>query len=311
MSLVGHVRTAFISKTVDFLSGWSRYLKLYRVPMLIFAGLLFVSGSYWSFQQVGISPAELKLGPLTILACLMVPSLLYGGLGLNLLARSARLSIPLGKASVIAAYAYLAEMLPIPGGAIIRATALMKAGGSLQRSSALVLLTAILWISLAMLGTGLALLQTHQHLAVPALLVGGGSAIPIFGWLWSTAGIAIAVQTLLHRIAGIALMAVRLQFAFAVLHTSIDFTQTLPFALASLIGSASSIAPAGLGVSESLAALTATVSAYPPSTAFLAVGIDRLLSLVACACVALFTQLRRPNEDSHPTNVAESGSRKN
>lgn len=277
----------------DIVAIWLERLRIYRLPLIIGATLLFCGGAYYSFLSLGLSPARLDRGSLALLACLMLPSLFYGGLGLSLLAWSAGLSIPIGKATTTAAYASLSEILPVPGGAIIRASALMKAGGSLPRSSALVLLTAILWIALAMTGAGLALLQKDFRLAIPMFCIGALSTALIFGWLWVTASATIAIYTLLHRSAGIALMALRLQFSFAILHTSIDLWETTPFALASIMGSASSIAPAGLGVSESLAALAATVSAFPPGIAFLAVGIDRLTYLLVCGCIALLAQLRR------------------
>lgn len=51
----------------------------------------------------------------------------------------------------------LLKFLPIPGGALVRAGALMKCSGARPAQSwALVLLAAVMWISLAALGCGLA-----------------------------------------------------------------------------------------------------------------------------------------------------------
>ena len=274
------------------LAGLMRSRRRWRVPLLLIASLIFLVGAYWAFSTLPISPGQLRTTPLLILAGLIVPSLLYGGLGLWLLARSARLSMPVGKATVISAHAYLAEMLPLPGGAIVRAGALIQAGSTFGRSSALVILTAFFWISLAMLAAGVTLWPVSTHLAVPLLSIGGLASGVIFTWLWSVASATIAVQTLVHRIIGIFLTALRLTFAFAALHMPIDLSQTFPFVLATLLGSASSVAPAGLGSSESLAALAATASDYPPGIAFLAVGIDRLFCVGGCAVLSLGTQVR-------------------
>src|SRR3546814_11979494 len=97
-----------------------RSRRRWRVPLLLIAGLIFLVGAYWAFSTLPTSPGQLRTTPLLILAGLIVPSLLYGGVGLWLLARSARLSIPVGQATVISAHASLAEMLPLPGGAIVR-----------------------------------------------------------------------------------------------------------------------------------------------------------------------------------------------
>ena len=258
---------------------------MFAVALLVFCG-----GGYWSIRALGISVGELRYAQLVALACLVVLSLLYGGMGLVLLARSAGLSIPLGRSTVISAYAYLAEMLPLPGGAVVRAGALVSAGGTIAKSSALVVLTAVLWIALASIGAG-AVLAMHAHRLGWVLLVAGMlGAAGVVGWLWLVAGIAIAVQTLVHRCAGIALTGLRLQFAFAALGASIEFSETFPYVFAVLLGSASMIAPAGLGVSEATAALLATLSEHAPGVAFLATGIDRLFCVAGCAIAVLVAQ---------------------
>lgn len=264
-----------------------------RLALLALAAILFIGGTWYAFDALAISPADLVWEPLSVLVLLALPSLLYGGIGLVLLARSSQLSIPLGKASVIGADAYLAELLPLPGGAIVRTGALVKAGGTIGQSSALVILTAILWIALGMIGTGFALATVGLNLALPLALLGAGLAAAIFIWLWHRAGPTLAMQTLVHRTAGIALIALRLQFAFAALQVSAGFSQTLPFVLAGLVGSASSLAPAGLGVGESLAALAALGTAFAPEAAFLAVGLDRMISLAACAVLSGSARLVR------------------
>ncbi|HET6525007.1 hypothetical protein [Sphingopyxis sp.] len=142
-----------------------------------------------------------------------------------------------------------------------------------------------------MFAAGLTLLPVSARFAMPLLSIGGLVGGAIFLWLWSIAGAAIALQTLAHRIAGILLTALRLTFAFAALHMPIGVLQAFPFVLAILLGSASSVAPAGLGISESLAALAATASDYPAGIAFLAVGIDRLFCIGGCAVLALGTEI--------------------
>lgn len=276
---------------LDRLAVLARSRRRWRIPLLLVAGGLFFAGAYWAFSTLPISPTQLRVTPLLILAGLILPSLVYGGIGLWLLARSAGLSMPVGRATVISAYAYLAEMLPLPGGAVVRAAALIQAGSAPRRSSALVIFTAILWISLAMFAAGLTLLPVSARFAMPLLSIGGLVGGAIFLWLWSIAGAAIALQTLAHRIAGILLTALRLTFAFAALHMPIGVLQAFPFVLAILLGSASSVAPAGLGISESLAALAATASDYPAGIAFLAVGIDRLFCIGGCAVLALGTEI--------------------
>lgn len=266
-----------------------------RRLLLILAGLLFAGGAFWSFRSMHVAPGDLRFAPLLMLAGLIVPSLIYGGVGFILLARSAGLTMPLPRATIVAAHAYLAELLPIPGGAIVRTRALMRSGSTLRRSSLLVIATAILWIALAMVAAGLALLSAQDRLGWPLVLAGSTFSIVFLLWLGVKAGVGVAAGTLFHRLAGIGLTGLRLQCAFAALGMPIAFPDTLPFVLASLLGSASSIAPAGLGVSESLAALVATARDYPAGIAFLAVGIDRLFCLGGCGILALAALVKPGN----------------
>ena len=48
-------------------------------------------GAYWSFRDLSLSPGDLRLLPLAILALLVVPSLIYGGIGFALLAAKIQL----------------------------------------------------------------------------------------------------------------------------------------------------------------------------------------------------------------------------
>ncbi|HQV04019.1 MULTISPECIES: hypothetical protein [unclassified Novosphingobium] len=277
-------------RRVQALRNWAQ---VRRGPLLIAALALFFAGTWLSVRQLGLSPRTLQGGPLLIQMAIAPLSLLYAGIGMHLLARSAQVPMPLGQATALSAWATLAEALPLPGGAMVRAGALMAKGTGLARSSALVLANALLWISLAALGCGLVLLG-HGQGAAGLLAFGGtiGSAV-CFGWLTRTSGLALAMQTLAHRLSGMALIAVRLHFAFLTLGVTMPLADTLPFALANIAGSAASIAPAGLGISETLAAAAAGTVKVAPGAAFLAVGLDRLICLAASGLLALATARQR------------------
>ena len=275
---------------IQALRGWAQSR---RGPLLFAALALFIAGAWLSISQLGLSLDELQVRPLLIQLAIAPLSLLYAGIGMVLLARSAAISMPLGKATSLSAWATLAEALPLPGGAMVRAGALVAQGTAVSRSSALVLANAGLWISLAALGCGLVLIGHAQTGAAALALGGAAGSVLAFTWLARGAGIALAVQTALHRLSGMALIAVRLHFAFLTLGVAIPLTDTLPFALANIAGSAASIAPAGLGISESLAAAAAGTVKVSPGAAFLAVGLDRLICLAASALLAFATARQR------------------
>lgn len=261
--------------------------RAHYASILLAATALFVVGGWYSFRQLHVTLGQLHILPLALLICAGPVSLIYSGLGLLLMSRSVGTALPLGRAITLSTYANLAEALPLPGGAIVRTGALVTSGAGLKVSSAVVILSAIMWIALAALGCGVAL-YSHGHAAALAMIIFGtcGTALSA-GWLAARAGGRNALLTALHRIAGLIVIGVRLHLGFLVLGMTLRWADALPFALATVAGSAASIAPAGLGVSELLAAGVAGTVAVAPAAAFLAVGIDRVIMLGTSAIYVL------------------------
>jgi hypothetical protein len=262
--------------------GLGEVLARWRRPVLLAAMVLFLAGSVWSFVGLGLSLDELDL---TALIVLLIPMglvmIVYSAVALCLLARTAGVRLGMGQAMRATAQAQLAEALPIPGGAIVRAATLVNAGASAKTSAGLVVSTALLWIALAAVAAGFILLP----LSVGWLLVaaGGGIVAASLIHLNRLGGAANAVLTLLHRTIGLALAAVRLWLSFAVVKAAIPLVDTFPYVLAAITGSASSLVPGGLGVSEALGALMAQAIHASPAAAFLALAINRATQFLGTA----------------------------
>ncbi len=280
------------TKAIQHLTEWRDRLRTVRIPIVLLACTLFIVGMAWSIRNLGLSPERINVTALVLLLCLSPFSLMHSGLGLQIMARAAGSRISFGKSITTSAVAILAETLPIPGGAIVRTRALMKAGVKLGKSSTLVLLTAALWIALGALGAGLATLGTNKIAGWALVAFGLGGSIVFTSYLWWQSGWYRALLMLAHRLSGIALVALRLCLAFRVLGVPLSFLHAMPFVLATIAGSAAAIVPAGLGVSEALAALAAKALVVPPAAGFLAVGIDRIVHLVISAVVSFHTALK-------------------
>lgn len=287
---------------MPILAAWRNWSLRFHKPLLVLAMAIFVAGTIWSVRDLQLSAQQLNGTALAALICLSPMTLVYSGLGLQLMAKAADTRIPFGKSIVTSAIAILAEALPIPGGAIVRTGALMKAGAGLGQGAGLVLLTAVLWIMLGALGAGLAILGSNASAGWTLVAAGIGGTAASLGYLWRQSGFLLALLILVHRLSGIGLVALRLYLAFHVLGITFPFVQSMPFVLAIIAGSAASIAPAGLGISEALAALAAASVAVPPAAAFLAVGLDRLVHLLASAGVSIQPLLKMrfvPPESGH------------
>jgi hypothetical protein len=268
-------------------------LERWRTPIVAAALVLFLVGTVWSFLGLGLSLAQLDLTALAILTLGMgAVTVGYSALSLSLLARTAGAQLPFMAALRAAARAQMAEALPLPGGAIVRTAALVNVGVPAARSAALVIGTALLWIALAALAAGVILIPAAP-LAGWALM-GAGAAVSI-GALIHVArlgGAANAALTLLLRLSGLGLAAVRLWLSFAVVKAALPLAETFPYVLAAIAGSASSLVPGGLGVSEALGALMASAVDAPPQSAFLAVAINRISQFLGTAVYAPFLEWR-------------------
>lgn len=255
----------------------------WRRPILLAGLVLFVVGCVISIRELGIAPKDIDGKALATLLGLLAPlGLAYAATNMLVTAKAAKVEMNFGQAFRVASFAQLAEVLPLPGGAIVRTAALVKGGATTTHSAGHVFANALIWIACAAIAAGLSLLSLGW---VPALLALGGLVVAIgaTGWLAWHAGPAIAALSLALRILGLLLVAVRLHFAFAALQLTVGFDETLVFAFASIAGSASSIAPAGLGISEGFAAILSQATSTVPAAAFIAVGLNRLISLLMAA----------------------------
>lgn len=254
-----------------------RKLARWRNPITLAAMTLFLAGSIWSFTSLELSLARLDLAALLALTVPMgLVMLVYSALSLMLMAQAAGVKISLLVALRASGRAQLAEALPLPGGAIVRAAALMNAGASLATSSALVIATALLWIALAALAAGIIL-----AISAPVAgwtMFGSGLAISLAALVYIArlGGLANAALTLTHRLAGLGIASVRLWLSFMVVQATLPLANTYPYVLAAIAGSASSIAPGGLGISEALGAVMAEAIHASPQSAFLALAMNRI-----------------------------------
>lgn len=266
------------------------WLQRYRKSLTILATIIFFAGIIWSIRDLKLSIDDLAIGPLALLAFILVPlSLLYGGVGLQLLAKVAGLKMAASFAFRRSALAQLAEILPIPGGAIVRAGALVSVGAKVGEGAILVLAAALLWIAIAATGAGFAIYANAEYWGWAIIISGLFVTALIIIWIVKKAGWSAALQILVHRLFGIALTALRIVCAFAIIGAVLPVESGLIFAFATIAGSAAAIAPAGLGVSEILSAAVAPIVSVGPATAFLAVAVNRIIGLSVTALSVLAT----------------------
>ncbi len=274
------------------------WVKRYRHPLTIPFALLFVIGLLYSGRQFGIKLDSLHIVPALLLFFVLAPmGLLYGAVGLKLLSNITATSIKLRDAWKIEGYAQLADALPLPGGPLVRTSALMQSGARFGKSAIVVTATGVMWIAIAAIGAGIALFAKAQMAAYALIVPGVAVFIAIMGWIVFEAGIKAAGLLLFHRLAGVALVSLRMIASFAIVGQFIAVDQAALFSFANIAGSAVVVAPAGLGVSEMIGSALSKLVAVDPAATFLAIGIGRIVGLLSSCCMVMMNNwLERPPE---------------
>lgn len=269
-------------------------LSAWRIPILLVALAGFAVGCAISLRNLALSSSAINLDPLFAIVLLLIPaSIAYGAINLMLMSHAAEVRIGFSHAVKVSVFSNVAEMLPLPGGAIVRAAALIEAGSSKKLSAELVIAFSLLWIAVGGAGAGVVLIELGWP-AIATLAASIASALAICCWLTWRFNLIVAVTAAALRIVGVALLALRLMLAFTVIGMGVAWFDSASFAFATILGSAASIAPAGLGISEALSSLIAHLVDVAPAAAFLATALNRLLGLaVNISAAVAYTMIDR------------------
>ena len=289
---------------LDLASDWAvrtrQFTRRHSRVLMTLAGLVFGVAILLSIFALELDWRDLNSKYFAVLVLLLAPiGVALGALNMIVLARSSDVRMSLRDALHYSVFAQISEILPVPGGAIIRGGMLVERGARVGKATTLVLSNAVLSVACAAVGAGLCLgLATF-----PGAILGVSGGILLFGSmapLARHAGMQLAFAALGLRIIGLLLVGLRLAVAFLVLGTTVSFTDALPFAFAMILGSASSLAPGGLGISEALAAGMAMLSTVAPAAAILAVALDRVVSFAVSGAAFAATQYAAGNRAPSP-----------
>lgn len=179
----------------------------------------------------------------------------------------------------ITTYGTLSNLLPIPGGIIVRTTNLKTQPGESYKSALFItlfssILSAAFTVTIAT--TAFSLHQGSPLFSIfPLTLL---VAIIIFG-LNTYNSKAIQKLTLLE-VTSTLIDATRIFFCFMIISQAISITESVILSGASVLGSTISIIPAGLGIKEFAGAYMATFISISSSSAFIALAINRGLGIL-------------------------------
>ncbi len=184
-----------------------------------------------------------------------------------------------------------ANLLPLPGGVVVRTQALRKKGSSYRRALAANLAAGLAWIAAGGIGMGALLIwQPERRLLAVALLAG---SVVTLGGLWALLHRADPdrathhLRRLITVEAGVvATSSLRLWLAFALIGFNARPAQAVVMSGSVIVAALVGIFPAGLGLREALAGLIAVVVDMPPNRAIAATAADRVAAQIGLALLA-------------------------
>lgn len=174
-----------------------------------------------------------------------------------------------------------ANLLPLPGGVVVRTQALRLRGSSYQHALAANAAAGVAWLGTGCVVVGmlLAVNPDHRLAAGPLVLAGGVCLVGVTAILRRVDRARVTgnlSQLLLIETGAIAVGGARLFLLFEVLGLSASIAQAITLTSSQIIAAAVGIFPAGLGLRELLAGGIGALVALPAGAAVAVTALDRI-----------------------------------
>lgn len=277
--------------------GWLRRLGELRQPpprwrgaLLLVAAAVFVGGAVLSWRSLDLDPGEVVWWPVVVVGLVLVPATVAVNVAeLVALGRAASVRIGAREGIRVVLVATAANFLPIPGAAAVRVQAFTARGASLGAATAVNVLGALAWVSVALVVAGLAGLALAPIGAV-LFLVGGLVGVGVTWSLlvrWRGASPRAAAAVFAAELATVIGHALRLGLVLVALRASASAAQVLVLGANGPLAAAAGIFPSGLGLAEAIGAALAELVALAPAAGFAATALNRVLGVAVTAPLAL------------------------
>ena len=184
-----------------------------------------------------------------------------------------------------------ANLLPVPGGLVVRTQALRGVGASYRRALGANAVAGGAWLGVGALATGVLLLDTRgwDILAVSATAGGVcalGTVVMILRQVHPRTWRELTSRLLVVEAAIVGIMAARIAVAFSLLGASIDLVQAVALTAPPILAAAIGVFPGGLGLREALSGVVAVIVDLPVAVTVAATSIDRILAQCGLALMA-------------------------
>lgn len=278
--------TVNLYERLQRVSRWRAMPQRWHTPMLVVAGGIFVVGSVAAYRGLVIEWQRVNVWLLLIVLVAGTPLTIgLNAAELRVIAaiEAVRLSWKQALQTVVLATA--ANLLPLPGAAMVRTHVLVSHGVAVSAAVRVILAAALSWVGISAV---LAALAAMRFSMVFALLLGlvGVIAIVVGVLALRTSGRLLG-QLMVVEFATTVLHAARLWLVFTALQISVDVREPVVLAAASPLAAAAGVFPSGLGLAEAFGAGMAVTVGLSAAAGFAGTALMRLIGLAGTAVVAL------------------------
>lgn len=263
--------------------------KVNRNWVTITALCIFVSGLMYSLQSLrsSITP-NFALGSTLATIALVCLTYFLNTLRTHIHSRCVKASLSFVDNARISLYSSALNMLPlvIPAGMYMRMSNMIKHGGKTGHVAGL-LITNYFLILLSSILFGLYMLtQASIEIHLSIFLLFAHAYVLTLLFLTRASSMALSISICILELAAIIVDACRIWLCFVLLGFGIEPFQAAVLTLSSILGSATSIIPAGLGVRELFGSAISPFIDLLPQQAFLAIALNRLFGVAFFASLA-------------------------
>jgi hypothetical protein len=253
-------------------------------------------GILWSWQRLDLDLQSLDARLLAASAGLAIPAALLSAVEYILSQRLVGNDSSPSTAISVALMGSLGNLLPIPGGAMVRVDAMTSSGSRLSVAVRTTAGIGLVWVGLALISSGTAIALLGRT-GTGAVLGGIGALIAVAGVTAirprSSRQVGLTAAVFFVEILVIVLATMRIYFVLAAIGEDASWTQSLGLVASGAVAVSVGLVPAGLGVRELIAGLLAPLVGLTAAAGFLTAGINQILSLVGQGLLAVIVRPRR------------------
>ena len=287
--------TVGLSERLQRVTAWRSIPERWHPVLLALAAGIFLVGSVFAYRVLALDWQTINVSLLLVVLLVGTPATIaINAAELRVIATigGATLSWLTALRTVVLATA--ANMLPVPGAAVVRTHALVGHGVALASAVRIILGAALAWVGVAAFVAGVAAVRFSPLFAV--ILLAGGSVGMLVSIVVLHTNIRLYAHLMVVELATTLLHAVRLWLVLLALTVTVGLREPLVLAAAAPLAATAGVFPSGLGLSEALAAGMAATIGLTAAAGFAATALMRVLGLFGTAVgAALLGSYRRDN----------------